>query len=86
MNSVTRITVIVPLVIILVFAAVTLKNPAFIDESLETLFVDFRFEARNFLAPLKAPKDIIIVAIDEKSLKKNGRWPWSRKLQANLID
>lgn len=33
-----------------------------------------------------APTDLIIVAIDERSLSKLGRWPWSRRLHASLID
>ncbi len=32
------------------------------------------------------PTDIVIVAIDEDSLSKLGRWPWSRRLHAALID
>jgi len=31
-------------------------------------------------------KDIVIVAIDEHSLEKLGRWPWSRSIHAQLID
>jgi CHASE2 domain-containing sensor protein len=31
------------------------------------------------------PKDIIIVAIDENSLSQIGRWPWSRKVHADLV-
>ncbi len=33
-----------------------------------------------------APSDLIIVAIDEDSLSKLGRWPWSRRLHATLVD
>ena len=29
--------------------------------------------------------DIVIVAIDEQSLRELGRWPWSRRLHARLI-
>jgi CHASE2 domain-containing sensor protein/two-component sensor histidine kinase len=32
------------------------------------------------------PADLVIVAIDENSLSKLGRWPWSRRLHAALID
>lgn len=32
------------------------------------------------------PADVIIVAIDEDSLSQLGRWPWSRRLHASLID
>ncbi len=30
--------------------------------------------------------DIVIVAIDDQSLARMGRWPWSRGLHAQLID
>ncbi|MBT9567104.1 MAG: CHASE2 domain-containing protein [Thiobacillus sp.] len=32
------------------------------------------------------PADLVIVAIDEDSLSKLGRWPWSRRLHATLLD
>ncbi|MFO7543134.1 MAG: CHASE2 domain-containing protein [Thiobacillus sp.] len=32
------------------------------------------------------PADLVIVAIDEDSLSKLGRWPWSRRLHAALVD
>ena len=32
-----------------------------------------------------APDDIVIVAIDTQSLSRIGRWPWSRKVHAELI-
>ncbi|MEW8647966.1 MAG: CHASE2 domain-containing protein [Candidatus Thiodiazotropha endolucinida] len=31
-------------------------------------------------------EDIIIVAVDEKSLDALGRWPWSRQIHAKLVD
>ncbi|MEW8508768.1 MAG: CHASE2 domain-containing protein [Candidatus Thiodiazotropha sp.] len=31
-------------------------------------------------------EDIIIVAVDEKSLEALGRWPWSRQVHAKLVD
>jgi CHASE2 domain-containing sensor protein/signal transduction histidine kinase len=33
-----------------------------------------------------APAQIVIVAIDEESLSQLGRWPWSRRIHATLID
>ncbi len=32
------------------------------------------------------PDDIVIVAIDEKSIAELGRWPWSRHIHAQLIE
>lgn len=31
-------------------------------------------------------KAIVIIAVDEKSLKALGRWPWSRRIHAQLLD
>jgi len=36
--------------------------------------------------PLQAPDDIVIVAIDESSLKRFGRFPWPRSLMAQALD
>lgn len=72
--------------ITLLFAALTYKNPAFIDESIETLLLDYRFQIRNLIDRPEKPDDIVIAAIDEKSLARYGRWPWPRKLQAELIE
>lgn len=33
-----------------------------------------------------APSDILIVAIDDKSIAELGRWPWSRAVHAALLD
>jgi CHASE2 domain-containing sensor protein/signal transduction histidine kinase len=35
---------------------------------------------------MPASEDIVIVAVDEKSLKALGRWPWSRRVHAELVD
>lgn len=32
------------------------------------------------------PDDIVLVAVDEASLARLGRWPWSREIHARLID
>ena len=42
--------------------------------------------ARNKLHPHAASGDIVLVAIDDKSLREFGRWPWPRGRQAKLID
>ncbi len=33
-----------------------------------------------------AAADILIIAVDERSLSAIGRWPWSRRIHADLID
>ncbi|MEW6110032.1 MAG: adenylate/guanylate cyclase domain-containing protein [Nitrospirota bacterium] len=80
-----RVAVLVPLLITFIFVVLTIINPAFIDGYLENLLVDYRFKIRNLISPPDVPDNIIIVAIDEKSLSEYGRWPWNRKLQAELL-
>jgi CHASE2 domain-containing sensor protein len=46
--------------------------------------------ARDWLlslrGPLRPPNDIALVAIDEKSIQRYGRFPWSRQVIARAID
>ena len=41
---------------------------------------------RNSLHPHKASGDIVVVKIDNSSLRKVGRWPWPRRYHAELTD
>ena len=51
--------------------------------SLETSAQDWLIRQRGLLPP---PDDIVIVAIDEPSLKRFGRFPWARSLMARALD
>lgn len=53
---------------------------AFVE--LENKLSDYWFNKRG---PISASKDIAIVAIDENSIKKLGRWPWPRNVHAEII-
>ena len=44
------------------------------------------YDAQLRLWSRPAPEDIIIIAIDEASLTRFGRWPWPRELHARLLD
>ena len=44
---------------------------------------DFKVRARG-VRPVSG--NVVIIAIDEKSLKDEGRWPWPRSKLANLVD
>jgi adenylate cyclase len=44
--------------------------------------IDLRFESRG---PVKTGNHVTIAAIDEKSLKAEGKWPWPRDKMATLI-
>lgn len=58
-----------------------LQNPLF--ESFEAKSYDFRYHLRG---PLKPNPAIVIVAIDDKSVKELGRFPWTRTRFAEFID
>jgi adenylate cyclase len=48
---------------------------------------NFTYDARlNMLMPGKVDSRIVIIDIDEKSLKEQGRWPWSRNKLGDLVD
>ncbi|MFA4910702.1 MAG: adenylate/guanylate cyclase domain-containing protein [Desulfobacteria bacterium] len=50
---------------------------------MELKALDLRFISRGSVKP---GSEVVIAAIDEKSLDELGRWPWSRKKIARLID
>jgi len=54
---------------------------------LDFIIYDWRQQMSQWLAPLKVPTapKIVIVDIDEASLKAEGRWPWSRYRLASLF-
>ncbi len=56
-------------------------------DRLDLLIYDLRF---NLLLPYShktaAAQRIVIIDIDERSLKEVGHWPWSRKTVAELVD
>lgn len=51
-------------------------------EALDNRLTDAMFRWRGAVSP---SKDIIIVDIDEKSLRSYGQWPWPRDIVAQLI-
>lgn len=52
-------------------------------EIMELKTYDFRFLSRGTKAPRP---EIVLAALDEKSLKAEGRWPWPRSKIAKLIE
>ena len=50
---------------------------------LELLFQNAHFQWRG---PVAAGPEVVIAAIDEKSIDELGRWPWSRKILAELVE
>jgi adenylate cyclase len=68
-----------------VFLSLFIWRPDTIEERVETLTLDYRFHIRNLIAKPAQSGEVVIIAIDEKSLKEFGRWPWSRKVMTTLI-
>ena len=73
---------IIAILVTLTTVALYIVYPRFIEE-LEDRTLDLRFWIRGTKDP---GQDTVIVAIDEKSLSEVGRWPWSRLVQARLVE
>lgn len=52
-------------------------------QQLDYRLKDARFRVRG---PIKPHNDVVVVAIDHKSIKEIGRWPWSREVTARLVE
>ncbi|MEE8300054.1 MAG: adenylate/guanylate cyclase domain-containing protein [Desulfatiglandales bacterium] len=72
------LTVYLTFLIILLF----LIGPPFL-EIVELKTLDLRFKSRGIR---KGSDAVVLAVIDEKSLDKEGRWPWPRSKIAGLID
>lgn len=44
------------------------------------------YDTAQQLTDRPIPSDVVLVTIDEQSLSTLGRWPWSRRMHAQLID
>jgi adenylate cyclase len=74
--------------ITLFFLFIDLSDPAVVQNSLdlfEMKSLDLRFRLREALQPEKSDADFAVIAIDEKSIREIGRWPWSRAEMAKLV-
>lgn len=49
---------------------------------LEDKSVDWRFAWRG---PISTTGEVVVVALDDKSLAREGRWPWPREKMAQLV-
>jgi len=73
-----QITLLVTIAAIVFYAI----NPSFLN-LLELKFYDLRFRSRGAEKP---GNEIVIVKIDEESIRTLGRWPWPREHWAKLIE
>ena len=69
-------------VVIMLLNAIDVMPLRFIDR-LENFSYDMRL---NLLMPRTIDERIVIVDLDEKSLKEQGRWPWGRDKMATMMD
>ncbi len=75
----------VAFIIFLVFTLLCIKDPKALRKYYLKL-EDSKFSIRHLLDFDPKPfENIVIVAVDEKSVNKLGRWPWDRKIIGKLI-
>lgn len=82
MKKRTLINIFMAFVIALIGVVLYYRQIGFL-ESFENKTYDLRFKMRG---PLPPSEDIALIIIDEKSIKELGRFPWTRKHYADLID
>lgn len=76
-----NVYLVISLLTTLICIALVTKPPLVI-ELLESKSLDLRFVVRGARDP---GNKIVIVAVDEKSLAQQGRWPWSRTVIGDLV-
>ncbi len=69
-------------ILLLLLHSVGIYNITVINR-LENFAYDMRL---NMFMPGQVDERIVIIDIDEKSLKQQGQWPWSRNKLAHLVD
>ncbi len=77
---------IIPFLSTFMFIILQLFDPDIIREKIEGRLYDLRLNVKETIERKPPPKHIIIVSVDEKSIKEIGRWPWGREVTARLID
>lgn len=69
----------------IMFVVLQFYDPAVVREHVETMTYDFRMYFKSLTDSAGTPQEIVIVAVDEKSIAEIGRWPWDRAVQAELV-
>jgi adenylate cyclase len=57
-----------------------------LPQRLELLAFDARLNLVSSFGPTNDSAKVVIVDIDERSLREHGRWPWSRAKVAEMVD
>jgi adenylate cyclase len=81
----TRLFYLVAALSTALFALLQVVDPSIVREYVESRTYDLRVRLRDHLHPRKAPDNVLIVAVDEKSVAEIGRWPWGRDVIADLV-
>src|SRR3989338_10287572 len=81
--SVPKIALILALIHIgeAIYLHVSPKGHSFLTY-LELKLLDTKFQTRK---PQKPDPRIVIVSVDDESIKKFGRWPWDRRIVAKAL-
>jgi adenylate cyclase len=77
-----QVGITIALIVAIALSLLYLVNASFL-EVLEDKTLDLRFTLRGKIAP---GPETVIAAIDEKSISKLGRFPWSRSVWARVVD
>jgi len=77
---------IIPFLSTLLFVTLQLFDPDTIREKVEGRLYDLRLSVKELIERKPLSQNIIIVSVDEKSIKEIGRWPWNRDIMAELIN
>jgi adenylate cyclase len=81
----TRLFYLVAAISTVLFALLQVVDPSIVREYVESRTFDLRVRLRDHLHPRVAPDNVLIVAVDEKSVAEIGRWPWGRDVIADLV-
>lgn len=73
--------IVVTITPILLFLGLYFSGSPFV-QWLEDKSIDWRFSWRG---PIATTGDVVVVALDDKSLAREGRWPWPREKMALLV-
>jgi adenylate cyclase len=76
----------ITLVSLSLFLILQLYEPRIIQENIEGRTFDLRIYLKSLIKYQLPSTNIIIIAIDEKSIREIGRWPWDRDIVAGLIN
>ena len=61
-----------------------IEKPEFAQKLLSDI-EDLKFSIRNSTIQIEDNETVVVVAVDEPSVNKMGRWPWDRKVIADLL-